>query len=304
MEGLSEEEKALYAAASPEAILYNSSAAQRIHSSSSNSIKIADKLRPLIGAIEQYGKALDIYTNTYSLVLSPLWGSIRIVLLLASEYSKYFDRIVDMFARIGDVLPRFRGYENLFPNHDRLIQALSVDILTFCTEAKAVFRSGRRSSRINLGIFMKLTRTPFERQFQHHIDNFRVHVKNIEKEASLSHMIEAADSRAVVLANQRQLEKAKKVDAHRQTIAAIPSIDMYAKQKRLQVLRQEETGSWILNHDEYRNWYDATSSATLCCFGISGCGKTILVSSIVDVLRSDTSTHKPSVVYYYCDYAA
>ncbi|KAL8868513.1 MAG: hypothetical protein Q9174_004942 [Haloplaca sp. 1 TL-2023] len=306
VEDLSKEEKASYAAATPETILYGASAAEYIHASSSSSVKIADKLRPLVAAIEQYGKALDVYTNTYSLVLSPLWGSIRVVLLLASEYSKFFDRIVDMFARIGDVLPRFRVYENLFPNHERLIQALSiayVDILDFCTEAKAVFRRGRRASRVNLSIFGNLTWKPFERQFQHQIDIFRVHLQNIEKEASLSHMIEAADSRAVVLANQRQLEKAKKADAHRRMITAIPSVDMYAKQKRLQRLRHEGTGSWILKNSEYLHWHNASGSATVCCFGIPGCGKTILASSIVDVLQSDSLVHQAKIVFYYCDYA-
>lgn len=54
-----------------------------------------------------------------------------------------------MFARIGDVLPRFRTYERLFSNHEPLIQALSMaylDIITFCTDAKDVFRRGQRSS--------------------------------------------------------------------------------------------------------------------------------------------------------------
>ena len=49
-----------------------------------------------------------------------------------------------MFARIGDVLPRFRTYEKLFSNYERLIEALSIaylDIITFCSDAKAVFRS-------------------------------------------------------------------------------------------------------------------------------------------------------------------
>jgi len=52
-----------------------------------------------------------------------------------------------MFTRIGDVLPRFRLYERLFPSHERLVQALSVvylDILTFCNDAKTVFRKAKR----------------------------------------------------------------------------------------------------------------------------------------------------------------
>ena len=54
-----------------------------------------------------------------------------------------------MFTRIGDVLPRFWLYETLFPSHERLVQALSVvylDILTFCNDAKSVFRKAKSSA--------------------------------------------------------------------------------------------------------------------------------------------------------------
>ena len=61
---------------------------------------------------------------------------------------------------------------------------------------------------IGLGsrIAFKLAWKPFERQFGGQIERFRQHRKNVEKEAGLAHMIEAADSRAVVLRNQMQLE--------------------------------------------------------------------------------------------------
>ena len=67
-----------------------------------------------------------------------------------------------MFARIGDVLPRFRTYERLFSNYDRLVEALSVaylDIMTFCSNAKAVFRRGQRSSSKSLsGLHVQVAR--------------------------------------------------------------------------------------------------------------------------------------------------
>ncbi|KAL8655330.1 MAG: hypothetical protein Q9226_003086 [Calogaya cf. arnoldii] len=303
---LSATEKSLYNTASPESIFYDASAAQKIHTSSSSGAKVADKLRPLVTAIEQYGKALDVYANAYPLVLSPLWGSIRIVLQLACEYSKYFERIVDMFASIGDLLPRFRVYENLFPSQERLVQALSItyiDVLTFCTEAKAVFRSERRSSRVGLAILAKLSWKPFERQFGQLIDNFRNHAKNVEKEASLSHMIAASDSRAIVRANQTQLEKVKKEDAHRRIIATIPSVDAFAKHRKLQGISQEGTSTWILRHNAYKDWYDAARSSTVCCIGIPGSGKTVLASFVVDTLLTNAVSQNSRVVYYYCDYA-
>lgn len=118
-----------------------------------------------------------------------------------------------MFSRIGDVLPRFQVYERLFPNHDRLVHALSeayVDIIVFCSDAKAVFRRGQRSSLTSLKVGFKLIWKPFDSQFGQQLDNFRNHRKNVEKEAGLSHMVEAADARALALADHLQLEKTKK----------------------------------------------------------------------------------------------
>lgn len=42
--------------------------------------KFADKLRPFVAGIEQYGSALDVLSNTNSTVLCPIWGGIRIIL--------------------------------------------------------------------------------------------------------------------------------------------------------------------------------------------------------------------------------
>jgi hypothetical protein len=58
--------------------------------------------------------------------------------------------MVDMLAQIGDVLPRFRIYQKLFKNHERLLVALSkayLDVLEFCVQTKNFFLSARRSIR-------------------------------------------------------------------------------------------------------------------------------------------------------------
>ena len=189
-------------------------------------------------------------------------------------------------------------------SHERLVQSLSVayvDIITFCTNSKVVFRHGRRSSLNNLSVTFKLSWKPFERQFGQHIDNFRTHLKNVDKEAGLSHMIEAADSRAVILANQRQLEEAKKQNIHRQILEAIPSVDTTLKHKKLQSLRYPGTGSWIFEDGIFREWRNSAQSSMICCHGIPGCGKTVLASTIIDELQ--ILSPKVQVIYYYCDYS-
>ena len=108
-----------------------------------------------------------------------------------------------MFNRINDLLPRLRIYETLFPTHERLVQSLSkiyFDVLNFCLEAKTMFRRAKRA-------VFTLVWKPFERQFGSHIETFRRHQEEMEKEVLLSHMIEAADSRAVIRSNQMEVAK-------------------------------------------------------------------------------------------------
>ena len=47
-------------------------------------------------------------------------------------------------------------------------------------------------------------------QFGDRLSKFREHKKSVEKEAELSHMIESADSRALILANRLQMETEKR----------------------------------------------------------------------------------------------
>ena len=67
---------------------------------------------------------------------------------IAAEAAKFQESLVDMLAQIGDVLPRFRIYERLFKNHERLLVALSagyLDILRFCIASKDLFVKARKS---------------------------------------------------------------------------------------------------------------------------------------------------------------
>ena len=56
----------------------------------------------------------------------------------------------------------------------------------------------------------KLLWKPFDQQFGQQLSDFRQHQKNVEKEAGLAHMLESADARAMVLADQKQIEKRRR----------------------------------------------------------------------------------------------
>jgi 5'(3')-deoxyribonucleotidase len=66
--------------------------------------------------------------------------------------------------------------------------------------------------------------------------------------------------------------------------------------------RQEGTGQWLLNSDEFQAWLNQTKQ-TLFCPGIPGAGKTMITSIVVDYLwtefQNDTNI---GIAYLYCNY--
>ena len=111
-----------------------------------------------------------------------------------------------MFIRIGEVLPQLHVYEALFPQHERLLLALSAiycDLIVFCYEAKKVLRKPKRS------MFSTAWRS-FERQFGELIQRFTKHQSQVEREVQTSHMIESAESRSLVRCDQVQLARERK----------------------------------------------------------------------------------------------
>jgi hypothetical protein len=108
LEGLDEKEKTAFHDATAENIFYAASNVQREDHRESKTRSLFAKLQPLVPAVEDYGKAMDTFSNISSLYLAPIWGSIRVVLVIASNYGRFYNRAIDTFGHIGDILPRFR----------------------------------------------------------------------------------------------------------------------------------------------------------------------------------------------------
>ena len=131
----------------------------------------------------------------------------------------------------------------------------------------------------------KLLWRPFDLQFGKQLSAFREHRKSVEKEAGLASMIEAADARAMVLADQKQLEKRWKgwyrysslrtghakvlsEDNRLRIFDMLHAVDYEAKHRKLQNLRHTGTGEWLFRQAAYVEWKTPGRSAVLCCHGI------------------------------------
>ena len=84
-QGLLPHEQSLYSNATLENLFYDASSSQKNHARGSRIWRLQERLAPLVESLEEYGKAMDVFVNTYPLVLSPLWGSLRLILLVSSR---------------------------------------------------------------------------------------------------------------------------------------------------------------------------------------------------------------------------
>jgi len=92
-------------------------------------------------------------------------------------------------------------------------------------------------------------------------------------------------------------------DQDRRTILDwLTPIDYGAQQSDFINRRQEGTGQWLLDSDEFQRWSNE-SKQTLFCPGIPGAGKTMITSIVVEHLqtnfRNDASV---GIAYLYCNF--
>lgn len=209
LDGLDTDERALFNEANIENLYYKTSNEARNERKRKTSSAIR-KLQPLVAALKDYGEALDVYSNISPFPLAPVWGCIRVLLVLAEKYDNYYKRVTDVLGRIGDLLPRIKDYGRIFSleKHSRLRQALSetyFDIINLCMKFREIMQSQMRMSlkRFSKPLLLDV-------QYEDALEQFRRHKKIVEKEAEACHMIEAAESRALVLRNQELQELKEK----------------------------------------------------------------------------------------------
>ncbi|KAM0136395.1 hypothetical protein ACHAP3_004625 [Botrytis cinerea] len=215
-------ERALFNEATPENLYYKSSNIQKADQKISKTRGILRSLEPLMKSIQDYGAAMDTFSNIAPLYLAPIWGSLRVILVLASSHKKFYDRIIDTFARMGDILPRLRDYQAIFDQqkHPKFTQTLSaayLDIIVLCSEFKSIL-TGQKSS------FFKRLRSPLSTSLEVQLDNavqkFREHRKAVESEAKVCHYIEAKESRGLELRERMRIKEQERTGSGKSVLVS------------------------------------------------------------------------------------
>jgi hypothetical protein len=95
------------------------------------------RLQPLIDGLQRYSSVIEQFVNVKPNILAFIWGPIKLFLQISSTHVKCFNIILNALRRIGENLPRFESFENIFkgdPRIKRVLLWIYSDILEFYAE--------------------------------------------------------------------------------------------------------------------------------------------------------------------------
>jgi hypothetical protein len=82
---LSVDERTRFGNSAPEDIVHDFHTSQLARGQKSKIQIILRKIQPLVAAVERYGRSLDVITNASPEILSPLWGTLRALLVVGTS---------------------------------------------------------------------------------------------------------------------------------------------------------------------------------------------------------------------------
>lgn len=108
------------------------------------SMQSLSRLTPVLKAIDDFSVAIAVCFGADARLAAFVWGSIRLILMLASSAGETMREVIDMLEELGFTLPRFKAYEKAFTNDPAFEQAL-IEVYTevICFYARTIhfFRS-------------------------------------------------------------------------------------------------------------------------------------------------------------------
>jgi hypothetical protein len=219
---------------------------------------------------------------------------------------KSYDKIIDAMGQIGDRLPQFRRYLEIFKSNANLKRVLLIffeDILEFHLTALNFFKSKSASVKnfASFWLAVSLTHTHIEWELFFEamwpkcgnkitiiMNNIERHAGLISSEVTLANILDSQEARAEAMAKYKRDEEFQQ----RQDLATVRQLlspKLYDEElERFQKLRSPNSGKWIESDDTFNSWFSSgnTSERVLWVEGIPGAGSCFLGSCFCMICSS------------------
>ncbi|TVY46999.1 Vegetative incompatibility protein [Lachnellula occidentalis] len=244
------------------------------------------RIAPFLKGLQNYAKVIEVLCNGTP-YMPWIWAPVKLMLQLADQYTSIFDKLLDAYRQIAEVMPQFGRLQTAFsndPNFQVVLGLVYSDILDFHRRAYKFF--GRRSFHLFFDSMWK----SFEFRFSGILKNFARHRDLVMREVVTIDVVEARELRIKLQQELEQQERKTQNYYLHDSISwlKLPDEEHDDELDRLAEKRQEGTCEWVFRNPLFQSWkIDAHSDAILWVKGIPGAGKTILSSHIIHQMREE-----------------
>ncbi|ESZ90972.1 hypothetical protein SBOR_8635 [Sclerotinia borealis F-4128] len=288
-------------------------ALERHNFASSRYRKVGKTIEPVIDFLTRFSPVVDMMvqgTSSASLV----WGSLKVVLMVAQTSATYFYYIDNAMLKLGGILSISSQYEKMFATEVRVRNALSDlydEIYLFLEKIRKVV------SISSFKIFLKNIRKSFDTEFKDNLEHIERYARVFNDEITLAHRarIDTSTKQIHELVGALALDSADMVtrvdsrdayDTRDSILKWLTQVDHREDYQRALKRRSPETGVWIQHHSTFQCWRDSSRASrdcsTLWIHGRPGSGKTVLSATTIEHLQLESEGKETHLVaYFYCD---
>ena len=144
---------------------------------------VASRLVDFLQSVQQFVSVVDTFMQAKQGIASLVWGSIKLTMLAATNFSSYFDKLSECFMRLRKDCPRLSEYHILYRDSPRLQKALSqfyATVIRFCQHTIRITQ--RKGFEHAAKAFLK----PYELEFGPLESQLQRENKEVEAEISLA----------------------------------------------------------------------------------------------------------------------
>ncbi|CAN9085629.1 unnamed protein product [Alternaria alternata] len=253
------------------------------------------RLDPLLRGMEHYSKVVEVLCNGTP-YLSWVWAPIKLMLMITLDSLSAFEKLIDAYGKIGDMLPRLDRLSNALigdQNFQKVLALVFADIVEFHRRAYKFVR--RRSWAIFFGSMW----AGFESRFNGLLKNLTYHSELVDKEASAADIAEAFRRSKINDEKWEQQERewnSAKVQTVLGWLETSDTMPADILEHHLQDCLPNSC-DWFVQHEETQLWLeDATKNPLLWLCGKPGAGKSVICSALVQHAENNSV----QVFYYFC----
>ncbi|KAI5777080.1 hypothetical protein EDC01DRAFT_432200 [Geopyxis carbonaria] len=181
--------------------------------------RLSKRLSPCVEQLQRFTAVVTICIQSDPQLSSLIWGGLKFLLQLASEFQEFFEKLIRTIEQMTKVIPDYQIYLDRFSTDDSLCQhlvSIYVDIIGFWRQATQIFLKPSQDPRSNVSVICSIAWRPFDSRFKEIVTRFSENCTYLERR------VKALSCREEMIQAREAAEQAKTEDEARkqQSIAA------------------------------------------------------------------------------------